>query len=47
MALKDLNNKNIIAKAINSTHEKFFSKIGAFKVVYPEKIVEANACSKN
>lgn len=38
MALKDLNNKNIIAKAINSTHGEILSKIGAFKVVYPEKI---------
>ena len=38
MALKDLNNKNIIAKAITSTHGEILSKIGAFKVVYPEKI---------
>ena len=38
MALKDLNNKTIIAKAINSTHEEILTKIGAFKVIYPEKI---------
>ena len=38
MALKDLNNKNIITKAITSTHGEILSKIGAFKVVYPEKI---------
>lgn len=38
MALKDLNNKTIIAKAINSTHGEILSKIGAYKVVYPEKI---------
>ena len=30
--------KNIIAKAITSTHGEILSKIGAFKVVYPEKI---------
>ena len=38
MALKDLNNKNIIAKAINPTHGEILSKIGAFKVMYPEEI---------
>ena len=38
MALKDLNNRNIIAKAINSTHGEILSKIGAFKVMYPEEI---------
>ena len=38
MALKDLNNQNIIAKAITSTHGEILSRIGAFKVVYPEKI---------
>lgn len=38
MALKDLNNKNVIAKAITTTHGEILSKIGAFKVVYPEKI---------
>lgn len=38
MALKDLNNKNIIAKAINPTHGEILSKIGAFKVIYPEEI---------
>ena len=38
MALKDLNNKNIIAKAINPTHGEILSKIGAFKIMYPEEI---------
>ena len=38
MALKDLNNKNIIAKAINPTHGEILTKIGAFKVMYPEEI---------
>jgi trk system potassium uptake protein TrkA len=38
MALKDLNNKNVIAKAITTTHGEILSKIGAFKVIYPEKI---------
>lgn len=38
MALKDLNNKNIIAKAINPTHGEILSKIGAFKVIYPEEV---------
>ena len=37
MALKDLNNKTVIAKAINSTHGEILTKIGAFKVIYPEK----------
>ena len=38
MALKDLNNQNIIAKAINPTHGEILSKLGAFKVIYPEEI---------
>jgi trk system potassium uptake protein len=38
MALKDLNNKHVIAKAITSTHGEILAKIGAFKVIYPEKI---------
>ena len=38
MALKDLINKTIIVKAINSTHGEILTKIGAFKVIYPEKI---------
>jgi trk system potassium uptake protein TrkA len=38
MAVKDLNNQNIIAKAITSIHGEILSKIGAFKVIYPEKI---------
>lgn len=38
MALKDLNNERIIAKAITNTHGEILSKIGAFKVIYPEKL---------
>ena len=38
MALKDLNNRNIIAKAINPTHGEILTKIGAFKVIYPEEV---------
>ena len=38
MALKDLSNKNVIAKAINPTHGEILSKLGAFKVIYPEEI---------
>ncbi len=38
MALKDLGNKHIIAKAITPTHGEILAKIGAFKVVYPEKV---------
>ncbi len=38
MALKDLGNKTIIAKAINQIHGEILSKIGAFKVIYPEKL---------
>jgi trk system potassium uptake protein TrkA len=38
MALKDLNNKNIIAKAINPTHGEILTKLGVNKVVYPEEI---------
>lgn len=38
MALKDLANKNIIAKAITTTHGEILAKIGASKVVHPEKI---------
>ena len=38
MALKDLNNKNIIAKAINPTHGEILSKLGVNKVIYPEEI---------
>ncbi len=38
MALKDLNNKNIIAKAINPTHGQILTKLGAYKVIYPEEI---------
>jgi trk system potassium uptake protein TrkA len=34
-----LNNKTIIAKAINSTQGEILSKIGAFKVIYPEKLL--------
>ncbi|PSM52079.1 potassium transporter KtrAB, KtrA subunit [Campylobacter blaseri] len=38
MALKELGNKNIIAKAISTTHGKILTKIGATKVIHPEKI---------
>ena len=38
MALKDLNNKNIIAKAINPTHGEILTKLGVNKAVYPEEI---------
>lgn len=38
MALKDLGNKNIIAKAITTTHGEILAKIGASRVVHPEKI---------
>ncbi len=38
MALTDLNNKNIIAKAINPTHGEILTKLGVNKVVYPEEI---------
>ena len=37
MALKDLNNQTIIAKAINPIHGEVLSKIGVSKVVYAEK----------
>ncbi len=37
MALKDLENKNIIAKAISPTHGEILAKIGAFKIIYPER----------
>lgn len=38
MALKDLGNKNIIAKAISTTHGEILAKLGVTKVVHPEKI---------
>lgn len=38
MALKDLGNKTVIAKAINQIHGEILSKIGAFKVIFPEKL---------
>ncbi|MDX1808034.1 MAG: TrkA family potassium uptake protein [Sulfurospirillaceae bacterium] len=37
MALKELNNKNIITKAITHTHGEILSRLGAFKVIYPER----------
>lgn len=37
MALRDLGNRTIIAKAYNLVHGEVLSKIGAKKVVYPEK----------
>ena len=38
MALKDLGNNNIIAKAITTTHGEILTKIGVNKVIHPEKI---------
>jgi len=37
MALKDLGNKLIIAKAVTPIHGEILAKIGAFKVIYPER----------
>ncbi|RDU65143.1 TrkA family potassium uptake protein [Helicobacter sp. MIT 14-3879] len=37
MALKELNIKTIIAKAINKTHGKILSKLGVNKIIYPER----------
>lgn len=37
MALKELGNKMIIAKATSKTHGQILSKIGADKVIYPER----------
>ena len=37
MALKELDNKNIIAKAITPTHGEILAKLGAFKIIYPER----------
>lgn len=37
MALKELGNKMIIAKASNKTHGQILARIGADKVVYPER----------
>jgi len=37
MALKSLNNKTIIAKAKNAVHGEILAKIGATKIVYPER----------
>ena len=37
MALKELNNKNIIAKAMSLTHGEILSRLGAFKIIYPER----------
>lgn len=38
MALKDLDNQNVIAKAITTTHGEILSKIGVSRVIHPEKI---------
>ncbi|MDD2699543.1 MAG: TrkA family potassium uptake protein [Arcobacteraceae bacterium] len=38
MALKDLGNKNVIAKAITTIHGEILAKIGASRVIHPEKI---------
>ena len=37
MALKDIGVKNIITKATSSIHGQILSKLGATKVIYPEK----------
>lgn len=37
MALKEIGVKNIIAKAITPTHGRILSKLGASKVIYPER----------
>ena len=37
MALKELDNKTIIAKAITLTHGEILARLGAFKVIYPER----------
>ncbi|MCE3038524.1 potassium channel family protein [Helicobacter anatolicus] len=37
MALKELGNKTIVAKATNKTHGQILSKIGADHVIYPER----------
>lgn len=37
MALKDLENKTIIAKAKNAVHGEILAKIGASKIIYPER----------
>lgn len=37
MALKDLENRTIIAKAKNAIHGEILAKIGATKIVYPER----------
>lgn len=37
MALKDLGNKIVIAKAVTPIHGEILAKIGAFKVIYPER----------
>lgn len=37
MALKDLGNRIVIAKAHTPIHGEILSKIGAFKVIYPER----------
>lgn len=37
MALKDLGNKTVIAKAKNAIHGEILAKIGATKIVYPER----------
>ncbi|EFN2943039.1 TrkA family potassium uptake protein [Campylobacter jejuni] len=37
MALKDIGVKNIIAKATSNIHGQILSKLGATKVIYPEK----------
>ncbi len=38
MAVKELNNKHVIAKAFNQVHGQILSKLGVLEVIYPEKI---------
>lgn len=38
MALKDLGNQNIIAKAITTIHGEILAKIGVNRVIHPEKV---------
>ncbi|PAF46678.1 hypothetical protein BKH46_06835 [Helicobacter sp. 12S02634-8] len=37
MALRELGNKTIIAKAVSQTHGQILLKIGSDKIIYPEK----------
>ncbi|TQV63017.1 MAG: TrkA family potassium uptake protein [Sulfurovum sp.] len=46
MAVKSLKNKHIIAKAMNPVHGQILSKLGAFEVIYPEKIAAKRLVKK-